>query len=116
MEGSRPASEVRKMYFDIFPNKVKLWRDKGARIIDVCEPFEFAQGRVTGAEDVPLAKSPVRANELNGPLVLVCASGDRSSAAINALLAAGYTNVSNLTDGFKTWQEHNLPTEKGRAA
>jgi hydroxyacylglutathione hydrolase len=47
------------------------------------------------------------------PVVLHCLGGDRSSTAISALLAAGYSNVSNLTGGIKAWQEQGFPTEKG---
>ena len=38
---------------------------------------------------------------LNDILLVMCRSGDRSAMAVNALAAAGYTNVYTITDGFE---------------
>lgn len=38
---------------------------------------------------------------LNDILLVMCRSGDRSAMAVNALSAAGYTNVYTITDGFE---------------
>jgi rhodanese-related sulfurtransferase len=37
----------------------------------------------------------------DAPIFVMCRSGGRSAAAVNALAAAGYTNVWNLTEGFE---------------
>ncbi|MEK6215877.1 MAG: rhodanese-like domain-containing protein, partial [Boseongicola sp.] len=35
------------------------------------------------------------------PIFVMCRSGGRSAAAVNALAAAGYTKVYNVVDGFE---------------
>lgn len=86
-------------YQDIFANELELWRSKGARIIDVRETHEFAQGRVPGAENIPLGELEKASETLNGELVLVCASGGRSVTAARYLNELGKTGVANLVGG-----------------
>jgi len=46
------------------------------------------------------------------PLVVVCATGSRSSRAVGALNKLGFANVRPLAGGLKAWREANLPVEK----
>jgi rhodanese-related sulfurtransferase len=48
-------------------------------------------------------------------VVLVCASGARSSRAVGLLRKAGYENVRSLAGGLAAWREANLPVEKSAA-
>lgn len=61
---------------------------QGATIIDVRTPGEFQSGNVPGSLNIPLNEVPVRIaeiKELKGPLVLCCASGNRSGQACTFL-------------------------------
>ena len=61
-------------------------------IIDVRTPAEFAQGQVPGSMNIPLNEIPQRLEEIRkmkGPLVLCCASGNRSGQAMHYLLEHG---------------------------
>ncbi len=90
-------------------------RDK-AVVIDVCEPGEYAAGHVVGARSIPLAdleaKLPGAVKNKATPLVLVCASGMRSSRAVAVARKLGYENAQSLSGGMKSWREANLPIEK----
>ncbi len=90
-------------------------RDK-AVVIDVCEPGEYAAGHVVGARSIPLAdleaKLPGAVKNKATPLVLVCASGMRSSRAVAVARKLGYDNAQSLSGGMKSWREANLPIEK----
>lgn len=94
---------------------VRLINQEKALLIDVREPAEFAAGHAAGARNVPL-------NTLDGakglptnkttPLVVVCATGARSSRAVAQLRKAGYSSVHSLAGGTAAWRTANLPIEK----
>jgi rhodanese-related sulfurtransferase len=71
---------------------VKELLDKGAVIIDVRTPGEFQGGHVAGSKNYPLQDLPNKVDELkkiNKPLVLCCASGNRSGQAAGFLKSRG---------------------------
>ena len=49
---------------------------RGVTVIDGREPMEYASGHIAGSLNVPLARLP-QADLPQGPLVLVCQSGNR---------------------------------------
>jgi rhodanese-related sulfurtransferase len=84
-------------------------------LIDVREPAEFASGHAAGARNVPLsALDGAKGLPTNKavPLVVMCATGARSSRAAAQLRKAGYRNVHNLAGGNAAWREASLPIEK----
>ncbi len=95
---------------------VQLINREKAVVVDVCEASEFAAGHVTGAKNVPLSelegKLPGVAKNKAVPLILVCASGARSSRAVAIAKKLGYQQVQSLGGGIKAWKEANLPIEK----
>lgn len=97
---------------------VRLVNREKAVLIDVREPAEYAAGHPVGARNVPLGQLPdgkgLPSNKAL-PLVLLCASGARSSRAIGVLQKAGYANVRTLAGGLAAWREANLPVEKATA-
>ena len=96
---------------EIFPNEVGQWQKRGARIIDVREPEEFAGGHLPGAVNIPLADLTL-IPELNAsPLVVVCASGGRSARAAMLLESAGHLEVANLLGCTFGWMQENRPVE-----
>ena len=94
---------------------VRLINQEKAVLIDVREPAEFAAGHAAGARNVPLATlDGAKALPSNKalPLVLVCASGARSSRAAAQLRKAGYSSVHSLAGGTEAWRTASLPIEK----
>jgi len=72
-------------------------RDRGALVLDVRSPGEFAQGHAKGARNVPLGVLRDRLGELDRakPILTCCASGMRSASARSILLRAGFQEVHN---------------------
>lgn len=100
------------MYQDIFPEEVKTWKNKGATLVDVREPWEYSQGHLPGTKNVPLSQLYQRVNEVPDNVVLVCASGNRSGQAAHYLSEHGYQTVANLMGGTYGWQQRGLPLEE----
>jgi phage shock protein E len=79
-------------------NAQTLLRNKQATIIDVRSPGEFSMGHVDGSINIPLQEIPERVADLKAmgrPIVLCCASGNRSGQAERFLRQQGMDNVHN---------------------
>tara|TARA_B100000614_G_scaffold209264_1_gene192135 strand:- start:692 stop:1057 length:366 start_codon:yes stop_codon:yes gene_type:complete len=71
---------------------------EGVKVVDVRTPEEFAGGHHSRAVNIPLDEIVDRAGELgepDQPVVLYCASGNRSAQAIARLARSGYRNLIN---------------------
>jgi phage shock protein E len=71
--------------------------EKGAIIIDVRSPGEFAGGHIKGAKNIPLNEIGAKINEikkLNKPVIACCASGMRSSQATSVLKQNGVEAIN----------------------
>jgi rhodanese-related sulfurtransferase len=85
---------------------------KAVSVIDVREPMEFATGHIAGSLNVPLSRLH-QADLPQGPLVLVCQSGNRSAKGVQTLLQRGYSHpLSDLEGGLPSWQQAGLPVRK----
>lgn len=68
-----------------------------ATIVDVRSPEEFMGGHVAGSVNIPLQEVPNRVEEIKSmqaPLVLCCASGNRSGQAQRYLSQLGLDCVN----------------------
>lgn len=66
---------------------------KGALLVDVRTPDEYASGHVDGALNLPVQELPARLSELgptSRPVVVYCRSGARSARAAELIRQAGY--------------------------
>jgi rhodanese-related sulfurtransferase len=83
-------------------------------LLDVREPWEYAQGRVPGARLLPLGELEDRVDEVprDRPVLAICHSGQRSLAAAAFLLSLGYADVSNVEGGTSAWIERGFPIER----
>ncbi len=73
--------------------------EKGARLVDLRTPEEFASGHVSGAINIPVQELVQRMAEVGAketPVVLYCQSGNRSGRAARMLKEAGFTAVHDL--------------------
>lgn len=71
---------------------------KEATIVDVRTPDEFSMGNVEGSINIPLDQVPLNIEKfktMKKPLVLCCASGNRSGQAARFLEANGVENLYN---------------------
>lgn len=82
-------------------------------VIDVRGTDEFGGplGHIEGGSNIPLPELAGRYGELaraGRPIVCVCLTDKRSSAAAAQLAAAGVDGVSVLRGGMKAWREAGL--------
>jgi rhodanese-related sulfurtransferase len=91
---------------------LKLNRED-ALIIDVRETHEWDRGHIPNARHIALGQIGKRLQEIekfkSRPVIVVCASGNRSSSACGTLKRAGFEQVFNLSGGIGAWSEANLP-------
>ncbi len=89
-------------------------REKGV-LIDVRNADEYAAGHAVGARNVPLddfeVRLPATVKNKSLPLVLLCATGNRSGRAVEIARKLGYANVHVLAGGLRGWRDANLPVE-----
>jgi sulfur-carrier protein adenylyltransferase/sulfurtransferase len=88
-------------------------RLNGATFLDVREQDEWDEGHIPGAVHVPRGHLESRVERLapdrTGPVVLYCASGNRSAFAAKTLVELGYENVASLSGGFADWKRNGFP-------
>src|SRR5215218_7062499 len=84
-----------------------------ALFVDVREPGEWELGHVPDALLVPLGELDERADEAlpdhDREIVVYCAVGRRSLAALATLRGLGYERARHLADGFTGWEAQGLP-------
>jgi rhodanese-related sulfurtransferase len=95
---------------------VQLINRRDAHVLDVREPGEFSAGHIGGARNIPLGTLKSRLGEIDKwkeqPVLLHCATGNRSQGAAGTLKAAGFKEVFNLRGGLGAWQQAGMPVEK----
>ncbi len=91
---------------------------RGAWIVDVRDPEEYAQGSIAGSVNVPLKAilaEGIAALERAGlpddrrDVLLICRSGMRSGNACERLREALGPRAFNLRGGVMAWQQAGLP-------
>ena len=91
-----------------------------AVVIDVREQGEYAQGHIPNARHFPLSEFDRRMAELNKfkgtPLIVCCATGNRSRGVLTKLRQAGFEDVFNLKGGIAEWEKGGQPLATGRKA
>lgn len=103
-------------YRELSPIELKALLDAGkALVVDVREPDEFTAGHIAGAVNLPLSRfDPARLPESTGKtLVLNCAGGRRSAAALDQCAAARAKVDTHLYGGIGAWNAANLPLVTG---
>jgi len=89
-------------------------------LVDVREQHEFEEGHIPGAVHVPRghleSRIEGRAGDRSQPIVLYCASGQRSALAAHTLgELLGYQDVASMTGGITLWKDRGFEVETPRA-
>jgi rhodanese-related sulfurtransferase len=86
----------------------------GAFVLDVRQPDEYDEAHVPGAVLVPLDQLSARIGEVPAGehLFVICRSGARSAAAVEALIGAGH-QATNVAGGTLAWIDAGHPTVSG---
>jgi molybdopterin/thiamine biosynthesis adenylyltransferase/rhodanese-related sulfurtransferase len=84
-------------------------------IVDVREREEWDEGHLPGAVHVPRGHLESRietaAPDKSRPVLLYCASGNRSAFAAKTLEELGYEHAVSLAGGFTDWKRNGYPYE-----
>lgn len=83
-------------------------------LIDVRTVEEFRDTHLPGAINIPLHLLPQRLDKIptGQPIVVICATGNRSRSGAEIIKRAGHDTVFNLQGGTFGWQMRGLPTER----
>lgn len=91
-----------------------LMQQKGAVVVDVREPHEYAAGHIPGAYNIPKDTFLTNADlvalkDQQIPIMVYCRSGGRAGDVLDAMDEAGFSYVMNI-GGVLTWP-YGLTTE-----
>ncbi len=85
-------------------------------VLDVRTPPEYAAGHLQGSIHIPLNQLQTRQAELashkDEPILVYCATGNRSTVAAKILIDNGFHRVSNLRHGIVDWARKQYPVVK----
>ena len=93
--------------YEISPAEAaQILREKGARLVDVREPWEFATTRIEGGLHLPMGEVATRAHkelDMDERLVIVCHHGVRSMNVTAWLRRQGFERAQSLRGGIDAW-------------
>ncbi|MDQ6978036.1 MAG: rhodanese-like domain-containing protein [Ghiorsea sp.] len=97
---------IKKMTAGAYPDF-----DENHTLVDVRSTGEWNGGHPANAIHIPLNEFEQKMNSIpkDKPLILICASGMRSSMAATMAAKAGYNDVYNFSGGFGSWCAAQLP-------
>ena len=84
--------------------------DPAPVLVDVRERDEYEQGYIPGALHIPRGNLESRVEraipDRSTPVVIYCASGNRSVYAAKTLAELGYEDVVSMSGGFQAWKQN----------
>jgi phage shock protein E len=99
-QSSGPATVSAQGASHVSLEEARELQARGARLVDVRTPEEFASGHLPGAVNVPFDAMEGRAlaelAPVDAPVVVYCHSGKRSARAAATLKALGFGQVHDL--------------------
>ncbi len=89
-----------------------------ALLVDIRERDEFMAVRVEDSLFIPMSQLGVRLDEIpkDRPVMLICASGSRSTGATAYLRQNGWEDVGSVAGGIDGWERLGLPVKRGPVA
>ena len=97
-------------------SKLKLLKAEGVEVIDIRTPGEYEQGHIPDVKLIDFKADDFmdKMNELDKskPIIIHCASGNRSGRASTMLLDAGFIAVFDYSGGFSDWKSRGEEIEK----
>ena len=111
---------IKSQIEEVDPAEVAELIDEGVAVVDVREAEELASGHIPGAKHVPRSYLESRIEgavpDRSTPVILYCASGNRSAYAARTLLQdMGYENVRSMKGGITLWKDRGYDVHVPRA-
>lgn len=95
---------------------VQLMNREAAVVIDIRDRAAFQEGHIIGAFNFPAAELTKDFSKLNKhrdkPLVIVCATGQKSAEVAGKLKQQNYAQVHVLSGGMNAWKNAQMPVVK----
>ncbi|NOQ94630.1 MAG: rhodanese-like domain-containing protein [Methylophaga sp.] len=90
---------------------IQIVNQQKGLFLDIREKSEFSEEHIAESVNVPLAKLAEDSSlkDTSQPIILICASGQRSRTAAKQLHSKGFSDVYVLSGGLNTWKEAKLP-------
>lgn len=78
---------------------------QGAQVIDVRSAGEYQLGHISGALNVPVETVEAQAAswDRNKTYVVYCATGARSTSAVETMRGLGFTSIRHFNAGLQAW-------------
>jgi len=122
--GAELIRKVKEQIREVDPREVHdaAANGNGSRpvLVDVREQHEYEAGHIPGAVHVPRGHLESRiegkVRDRSQPVVLYCASGQRSALAAHTLQSLlGYEDVASMNGGITLWKDHGYEVETPRS-
>ena len=98
------------MKAEISPQVLRKEKKK-YKLIDVREDWEYREGHIEGAENIPFSTFEWAEREgkipKDKPLVVYCLRGIRSHRILKFLQAKGYKKACHLLGGFEAYENNS---------
>jgi rhodanese-related sulfurtransferase len=82
-------------------------------ILDVRTPREYSRGHLENSVLIPVQRLQSRLGDLSAfkdePILIYCATGNRSTVASKILIDSGFTRIFNLRSGIADWIRKKYP-------
>jgi rhodanese-related sulfurtransferase len=112
------AGSVANTVQDVTPEEVErlLKEKKGTVVLDVRTGEEFKEGHIAGAKNVDFLENDfvekISKLDPSKSYILHCASGGRSSKALEKLKAQKVSKIYHMNGGIAAWTKAGKPLEK----
>jgi molybdopterin/thiamine biosynthesis adenylyltransferase/rhodanese-related sulfurtransferase len=87
-------------------------------LVDIRERDEYEQGFIPSADWIPRGFLELKIEDLvpdrEREIIVYCAGGVRSALGARSLTELGYTQVSSMAGGFRSWKNAGYPFERPR--
>jgi rhodanese-related sulfurtransferase len=91
---------------------IQIVNQRDGVFLDIREAAEFKKEHIAESMGLPLSTLEANIAKLKDPaqpIILICASGQRSRAAAKQLRSHGFSNIYVLTGGLNAWKDAKLP-------
>ncbi len=117
--GAEVIRQIKQQVREVDPAEVSEHLGNGIALIDVRETEEWDRGHIPGAVHVARGYLESRIDgavaDRDQPVVLYCASGQRSALAAHTLTELlGFTDVRSMTGGITLWKDRGYKVEVPR--
>jgi rhodanese-related sulfurtransferase len=91
---------------------IQIVNQRDGVFLDIREAAEFKKEHIAESMGLPLSTLEANIAKLKDPtqpIILICASGQRSRGAAKQLRSHGFSNIYVLTGGLNAWKDAKLP-------